>query len=387
MTKQLQYISTQLTFLKKKYSKGNVFFEIPLKWEGLESHEDEIMSVNPIDYFHGKINEILNFTQNNTQNNLTYRLSISKNLAFEHNLNTKIKNFPENYFQNGGNFLKAISILPKIKSLEFDTIELQSVFSSTDLYEIDDNLSEDALEMSKEDQFSAFLEACHLLNIKINLEFDLAKCSINPDLALTNPEFFYWIKSTSRIRSEKYPGGYGKPQFSNNKIKKINEKIDSEDYNNLPTPDEKYRSFFTQTPVKVARVEDKIIGLLQNIKKPLKTNECVIAPAFSTFPIMSENIFLDNSSYFKFYNHPDFNYIAYNTINFPDSWFARDENINRKLWEYIEGIIPEFLSKFNIDGIILNSSELLPRKIKNKIVSQITEFNEINNKKINVYEE
>ena len=378
LASQLQHISERLKFLKKKYSKGIISYNIP---------ENEKISVNPFDYFLDKINEILNFKENNKQNNLTYRISVSDDLRFEHNLQTNIKRFPDNYFQNGGNFLKAISILPKIKSLKFDTIELQSVFSSTDLYEIDENLSEEVLEMSKEDQFSAFLEACHLLNIKVNLEFDMAKCSINPDLALTNPEFFYWIKSTSRIRSEKYPGGYGKPQFSNNKIKKINEKIDSEDYNNLPTPDEKYRSFFTQTPVKVARVEDKIIGLLQNIKKPLKTNECVIAPAFSTFPIMGENIFLDNSSYFKFYNHPDFNYMSYNTIDFPDSWLSRDENINTKLWEYIEGIIPHFLSQFDFDGIILNSPELLPRKIKNKIILQIKEFNEINNKKINVYEE
>jgi glycosidase len=373
---QLQHISARLIILKKKYSKGSVSFDIPSKWMGLDVHKDEIINVNPFVYFLGKIDEILNFKENNKQNNLTYRISVSDDLRFEHNLQANIKRFPDNYFQENGTFLKAIAILPYLKYSGFDTIELHSVNYAKNPYETGDNLSEEALEMSKEDQLSAFLEACHLLDMKVNMEFDLVKTSANSDLALTNPEFFYWIKQAVKTKSFR-------PIYLSRKIKKINQKIKSNNFDNLPAPDEKYRSFFTQTPIKVARVEDKIIGLLQNIKKPLKTNECVIAPAFPTFPISNENIFPSNSIYFKFYIHPDFNYIAYNTIDFPDSWFARDENINRKLWEYIQNIIPHFLSKFDIDGIILNSPELLPKKLKNKIISQIMEVND----KIKIYED
>ncbi len=392
MSKHLQKIFARLTHLKKKYKKHNVSCYIPSKWLEYKASEGEVARINPFDFFHGKIDEIINYTdaQKNSTQALTFALEINSCLYFEHKPQSNIKKFPKNYFPDNGTFLKAIAFLPYLKYHGFEAIELQDISSSANDWEvkshneIGDNLAEYALEMSKEEQFSAFLEACRILKIKVSLAFDFARISANSNLALNNPEFFFWIKSTAKMRSVKYPNGYGKVKYSANKIRKINKKIILGDYNNLPEPDEKYRSFFTSTPLKVALVEGKIIGLLKNTTKPLKTNECVIAPGFQTYPLeQNDEEAYSETSYFKFYNHHDFNYIAYNTIAHPDHWLAASKNINKELWQYITGVIPHYLSQFTLDGIILKSSSLIPRDLKDQIISEIRKTND----KITICEE
>ncbi|MGE5583794.1 MAG: alpha-amylase family glycosyl hydrolase, partial [Bacillota bacterium] len=112
-----------------------------------------------------------------------------------------------------GTFLKAICLLPYLKDLKVDLIYLLPVFERSqkykkgeigspyaikNLYRIDpelhDNLlGDDAGEMV-ETEFKAFIEACHLLRIKVMLDFTFRTVSRDNDLLREHPDWFYWIK-------------------------------------------------------------------------------------------------------------------------------------------------------------------------------------------------
>ncbi len=111
-----------------------------------------------------------------------------------------------------GTFLKAICRLPSLKDLGADIIyllpvfkygsrynkgEIGSPYAVKDMYRLDENLhdpllgdySEELLEM----EFKAFIEACHILGIKVMLDYAFRTVSRDSDLIAEHPDWFYWI--------------------------------------------------------------------------------------------------------------------------------------------------------------------------------------------------
>ena len=93
-----------------------------------------------------------------------------------------------------------------------------------------------------------------------------------------------------------------------------------------------------------------------------------IPGAFADWPPDDNQPPWGDVTYLRLYNHPEFNYIAYNTIRMYDSRFARPENINRPLWDKIVGIIPYYQREFHIDGVMIDMGHALPMDLKSEIV-------------------
>jgi hypothetical protein len=80
-------------------------------------------------------------------------------------------------------------------------------------------------------------------------------------------------------------------------------------------------------------------------------------------------------TYLRLYDHPDFNYIAYNTIRMYDSRLAGPENTNRPLWNELANIIPHFQTTYHVDGVLIDMGHALPLALKERIIHRARQIN------------
>jgi starch synthase (maltosyl-transferring) len=142
-----------------------------------------------------------------------YELNIAKNLIYSMFLRMYTA---WDHFGNGricsGTFLKAIILLPRLKALNVDIIYLLPIFQYSDrykkgelgspyaiknIYQLDPGLHDSLLGDNTAEmlgtEFKAFIEACHILGIKVILDFAFRTVSRDNDLLLEHPDWFYWI--------------------------------------------------------------------------------------------------------------------------------------------------------------------------------------------------
>ncbi len=383
-TNNLNLILEKLNQLKSKKYKSK--FYIPGLWLNGEIGKIEI---NPYHFFIERIEKIKSESENlnSRKDKLIYNMYIRLTTSYDHNNDGNIS-YKEGQFRETGTFLKAISILPYIKSLGVNTIyllpitsigedgkkgDLGSPYSIRNPYKQDENLSEPLLELGEEVEFKAFSEAVHLLGMDLVCEFIFRTASIDSDLTLEHPEWFYWINNRVKNREigDLSEAKYGSPIFLKKELNEIFEKVNSGDFDELPAPHEQYKKMFTETPKKVARVEGKIRGLLSD-----KKTEVRIPSAFADWPPQDNQPPWSDVTYLKLYDNSKFNYIAYNTIRMYDNELATKKNINKELWEYITNIIPHYIVNFDIDGVMIDMGHALPHDLQKNIIKKAKDMKE-----------
>lgn len=402
MGNALSILEKRLIELRKLASIGNNY-RVPSIWVEPEGKNvEKIQKWNPYDYFLGRIEKIkeLAKTGENRESEylnkiqgykwpdyaIIYNMFIRYATAYNHDGKGIKHHFTVHGFRKTGTFLKAIGLLPYIKSLGANTIyllpitsigidgkkgSLGSPYSIRNPYKLDENLSEPLLLMDIETEFKALVEAAHLIGIKVVLEFVFRTASIDSDLAIEHPEWFYWIKSDieNRRQNSKNEHKYGPPVFTEEELIIIKEKVVNKDFKNLPQPHEIYRNMFTYPPKLAARVDKKVRGLLE------KNVEVRIPSAFADWPPDDVQPVWSDVTYLKLYNHPDFNYIAYNTVRMYDTALAEPKNRAAKLWENIYKIIPYYQSRFGIDGVMIDMGHALPSELRAEIIKQAKKIN------------
>jgi glycosidase len=282
-------------------------------------------------------------------------------------------------FRHNGTFCKAIALLPYLHNMGVNTIYLLPVtsigkynkkgdagspFAIKNHYKLDENLSEPALGLGPERELAAFVEAAHAIGMKVVLEFVFRTSSIDSDLALIHPEWFYWIKEESIVNEDVSHLKYSPPFFNDETLALIRSKIENQDFTELPTPDFTYINLFTDTPEKVFSEKGKIIGITKDGVR------CTIPGAFADWPPDDNQPLWSDVTYLKLYEHPDFNYIAYNTVRMYDTRLAEEEFILKDLWEYLENIIPFYINKFDIDGVLIDMGHALPKQLLTNIIQK-----------------
>ncbi len=355
-------------------------------------------AVNPYEYYARRIQGILNTPPADlvrgedghwSEQAIVYNMIPRVTAAFSHADDGKIQITPRSDgWRDTGTLLKAICLLPYVRSMGFNTVHLLpltavgrdgrkgtlgSPYAIRNPYLLDENLAEPALDFSAEALFMAFVEAAHHLGLRVVVEFVLRTAAKDGDWIPEHPDWFYWIREDIPDR----PAGsfdsrlYGMPLFDGGTLGLIRGKVAAGDFYNLPAPPDVHRAMFTPPPRpdRVVMEQGRWIGTLDD------GTRVRVAGAFTDWPPDDNQPAWSDVTYLRLYDHPDFNYIAYNTVRMYDPRLAHDEAINRPLWDAIAGIVPHYQREFGIDGIMLDMGHALPMALKRRIVEEAHTFN------------
>lgn len=298
--------------------------------------------------------------------------------------------------RESGTFLKSIALLGHIRRLGCTTVHLLPVtsighdgnkgvlgspYAIRNAYRLEERQADPVVSMSVDDQCRAFIEACHMLGMRVIFEFVFRTASKDGDWIAEHPDWFYWIDATIQDRLpgetdiEKAKATYGNPVFSADELKAIKDKVDRNDFHELPPPPTSYRNFFKIAP-EAGSVHLNEHGQFRAAGLDAATGQDVevrIPGAFADWPPDDNQPPWGDVTYLKMYRdedprHPRFNYIAYNTIRMYDAALARDELANRALWDKIRDLVPHYQTEFGIDGVMVDMGHAVPVSLMREIV-------------------
>ncbi len=311
-----------------------------------------------------------------------YNMFVRTTTAFDHNGNGRL-DLPANGdgFRETGSFLKAIALLPYIRDLGANTVHLLPItsighdgnkgtlgspYAIRNPYELDENLAEPILGLDARTEFKAFVEAAHRMGLRVVLEFVFRTAAKDADWVKERPEWFYWIREEVPLRDPHHhdEARYGSPLFTRDELDRIHRDVSEHRFDNLLPPHAVYQEMFTPPPgpETIRKEEMKYIGITRDGKR------VKIPGAFADWPPDDNQPPWGDVTYLRIYDHPSFNYIAYNTIRMYDARLASNQNINRPLWDKIVGIIPHYQRAFDIDGVMIDMGHALPAGLKEEMV-------------------
>lgn len=382
MNSALQIIKNRL--LELKASHKSITYKVPVQWFWPHRKLNKRpQNINPIEFYLERIEHVLTKTDTYSLSKdaspIIYNIFPRYSCTFDHNADKELNgNSEKDQFSEMGTFMKAIAMLPYIKSLGTNIIyllpitsigkqgrkgELGSPYAIKNPYKIDEMLAEAVLDIDVETQFRAFVEAAHNLGMKVVLEFVFRTASLDSDWAIDHPEHFYWIKSDIEDReSGKFdPTKYGSPHFSEEEIDQVKLKVEAKDFSDLPEPEDNFKKFFYPTPDKVEIQNGKIIAWSEGV-------EVKIPSAFADWPPDDKQPPWSDVTYLKLYDHPNYNYIAYNTIRMYADTIIKEGKKNQELWDKIINIIPYYKEQFEIDGVMIDMGHALPNELREEII-------------------
>ncbi len=409
-------------YINSKRDIGGKNYCLPCLWiyngyNYKESADKKRFFVNPYDYFSEVINDILLKSDEKIEYSVSYSkiLSLKRGeeilsrdwintsslygffvrmtTAYNHKGFWKFQGKNSMEFTEDGSFLKSIVLLPFLKEMGIDTIyslpitkyshrfkkgELPSPYAVKNFLKVEDSYKDELLTpFTVEDEFKSFVEACHILGIRVILDFVPRTASRDNDLILEHPEWFYWIKSEFKD-AYKSPFIDGLP-FCQPSEENLDSVYSAEQTREL-------LKYFTHDP-KTMDPEKWSNIVASNSENPdfmsVIEEEFGITtpPGFSdwindTQPPWSDVTFL------KLFNAPpnisrkytDADQAPYLLFDIIKSSNFENDSPNLELWEYLIDIIPSYQKRFGIDGVRLDMGHALPRNLESAIIENAREI-------------
>ena len=397
-----------LELLKSK--KGKMDYSIPKEWlpdgySGTVKLRDRYIFVDPYEFGSSIIESIaakaeagvdysksLGRIRNESDNlwiksAIVYGSFVRSTTAYSHHDPEFFSDLHSQEYSESGTFLKMIYMLPYLSKMGFDTLyflpvtsysdkfkkgELGSPYSVKDFFSIDERYHDVLLEdMDVEHEFKAFVEAAHIMGMRIVLDFIPRTSARDSALILKHPEWFYWIDA-SHLKDYRPPRieGLGFDQarvdtlpviYSNENVKKH---LAMFRYSPEKLNPEKWRNF-------VAHHEGS-----DNFLDELVSEFGVITPPGFSDWINDNQPTWDDVTFLRLYkDHPEESrkylsedqppYVLFDVVK--SSFFPGKEPMT-DLWESIENIMPFYNSKFGVDGARLDMGHALPRELELRII-------------------
>ncbi|MDK2946157.1 alpha-amylase family glycosyl hydrolase [Geotoga petraea] len=413
----MKVLNKVLEHLKEKVDQGNYDYAIPKRWmpEGYEGQvklKGRKFFVNPYE-FHSKIIEEIIKNRESTNDyskplsfvtgeksadwikkSVIYGAHVRATAAYTHDNSSIFMPVDKKGYTESGTFLKMISLLPYLKQYNVNCIyllpisqssnkfkkgEVGSPYSVKDFFSVEQDYKDTLLgnEFTPNEQFGAFVEAAHIMGIKVMLDFVPRTSARDNRLILEHPDWFYWI-DVKELNSFKPP-----------KIKSLKFELPSEDnletlYND-PEVIKHLKKFRwdpkTQNPKKwgkfVKNNKDNP-DFLDEIAKEFKV---ITVPGFSDWindpqPPWDDVTFLrlfktHPSAAQKFVSDDQPPYVLFDVIkssNFPGT------EKNEELWKIIADIMPFYQRNFGIDGARLDMGHALPDELEGMIIKKAKEY-------------
>lgn len=403
--------------LEQQIPKGRLNYVVPDLWnawdydgEELRRMKDGNLLVNPYRFYSSVIkNRILP----NRQKDKDYSLSLSRmngtvsafggdwvrksvmystmiraSAAWDHDRSNSLDltNFDD--LKETGTFVKMLALLPLFQKMGVDVVymlpisrfslkdkkgELGSPYGVASFFDLDPNLKDDLTgdKFTVEDEFKAFVEACHLLSMRVVIDIIPRTNAVENDLIKDHPDWFYWIKAS---------------QFKNYKVPYV------DGLENTLSPDPKY-----MPEVYASKDVQRHIGMFQFDPKtqdaakwealvashPADLTDAIekafdlkIAPAFSDHINDVQPPWTDVTFFRMYLDHPKANqpylknkktppYILFDSIKC--NLFPGDVS-NTGLWETLANIIPHYQKNYGIDGARIDMGHALPKDLLTMII-------------------
>lgn len=295
-------------------------------------------------------------------------------------------------YRESGTFLKMIALLPHLVKLGVNVLyllpvtkssqifkkgEIGSPYSVKDFLKIDPTYHDPLLEgWNVEDEFSAFVEACHILGIRVILDFIPRTAARDCNLILEHPDWFYWVKvdELADYKPPKIPHlGFCQPDFEN--MRKIYDQEQVIKHLEKFTFDPKTIDAEKWEKIKKESNED---NFMYNIAKHFGL---VTAPGFSDWINDPQPTWNDVTFLRLYLDHPMTSegkikkdqapYVLFDVIK--ASRFPGKVQ-NKELWTYIASVIPYFQKRFGIDGIRLDMGHALPDELEQMIIKSARDY-------------
>jgi hypothetical protein len=405
-------LTSLLDHLRSRRAAGErLTYHVPTLWRplgrGTPPAEAATVRVNPYDFLLEHVEAILHAppaaapAKDWVKDAVIYNMFVRLATAWDHDGNGKLGRMgkagltPEEATCNAegtretGTFLKALTLLGHIRSLGCNALHLLPVtsvgkfgnkgnlgspYAIRNPYALEETLRDPLVDLDVSTQFKALVEACHLLGIKVIVEFVFRTSSRDGDWVGEHPEWYYWIKREieDRPRGKKPddPHYYGLPPFTASQLKKLKEKVAARDLHQLPAPPQWYQDLFTAPPDKKTLKKEADGRWTGTTPKGQKVH---VPSAFADWPPDDFQPPWTDVTYLRVYNESpkyNFNYIAYNTIRMYDDRLATEANANRPLWDAIRGILPHYQKEYGIDGCMVDMGHALPGALMKEIIDE-----------------
>ncbi len=325
-----------------------------------------------------------------------YSMMIRTSGSYDHDRTGYLmdKNFYE--LKDTGTFIKTLALLPNLKRLGIDVLymlpiakyslkdkkgELGSPYGVANFTALDPLLKDPmtADHTTIEEEFKAFVEAAHALDMKVVIDIIPRTNSVNSDLIIDHPDWFYWIdlkdlknyappmveglKDTLPAKKEYFKDLFSSPNVEEHlhKFRKNPKDIDSAKWAEL---------------VKEYKSEGNTKEILDLVQSYFKMT---VAPAFSDHINDPQPAWTD-VTYFRLYlDHPlnsqpylkklgEFEpYILFDVAK---SSYNPGSKPNKPLWKMLSDVIPYYQRNFGIDGARIDMGHALPPELITMIIDK-----------------
>lgn len=300
----------------------------------------------------------------------------------------------ENAFgmKDTGTFVKTIALIPHLLHMGIDTIfllpisqhslknkkgEFGSPYAVQDFFKIDEELKEPLVgdDLTVEEEFSAFVEACHMVGIRVVIDIIPRTCARDNHLILENPEWFYWIP-TAELPNYHPPHVPGMGENVKPKDEFLPVIYQSEAvWNHLRR--------FSYAPNLVdgakweevkryiaAHPEENLLAVIERefgLTTAPAFSDCINDPQPPWSDVTYFRLFLDHpSASMPFVQHENLPpYILFDSIKSNE---FRGNVINEDLWNLLADIIPHYQREFGIDGARIDMGHALPVDLAQRIL-------------------
>jgi len=380
--------------------------------------------VNPYSFYHALIEDVFLAKADKQVNHLTsyylnhevdkelthgdwirkssvYSMMVRTSGSFDHDRSGSLNERNMYHLKETGTFIKAMAMLPTLKIMGIDTVymlpickyslkdkkgELGSPYGVSNFYALDEGLKDPITGdfTTVEQEFKAFVEACHILDMKVIIDIIPRTNSVNSDLIIDHPDWFYWIDLADLSDYRPPMVEALKPSLP---AKKIYFKELFEDTSVL----EHLRKFRKNPKAMNAK---KWRLLVKEYKNPANTKEILdlvqeyfqmtVAPAFSDCINDPQPAWSDVTFFRLYLDHPVNSqpylkelgtfepYILYDVAK---SSYNPGSIPNQPLWDKLTGIIPFYQKEYGIDGARIDMGHALPIELIEGILSEARKIN------------
>ncbi len=329
-----------------------------------------------------------------------YSTMIRTSTAWDHDRNGKLDDSNVYHLKETGTFVKTLSLLPLLKKMGVDVVymlpiskfslkdkkgDLGSPYGVSNIYQIDPNLKDTITKdnMTVDEEFQAFVEACHILGMRIMIDIIPRTNAVENDLIIDHPDWFYWINANEMsLYHTPHVDGVGDCQPA--ALENMPFVYKSQDVL-------KHIAMFKQDPI--TQDKDKWAQLKKEFnKKGNQKSICElieeyyglkVAPAFSDCINDPQPPWTDVTFFKMYMDNPEATahlapkgaapYILFDTIK---SNIYKGKVPNQGLWDTLSDIVPFYQRNYGIDGARIDMGHALPSELLQQIISKAKENDE-----------